>query len=135
MENWTGLFKWVIELSGEAKLVIALLLGLNIYFGITSYSVNEKYDILSDKYNVEAKDCQDRITKREEIWQNRMTIAVESNQKILNDYRDKTESNTKVLNDEIQAKLNEANAKNDRNIEKIIQLEIAYTKLANKIKP
>ena len=101
MNNY-NLFKWFINLNPEGKSIIALLLGLNIYFGYALYSTNqdykklmEQYSVLFKSYNDDTKDCANKIIKINAEWgirsdHYRNTIDQENRQRI-KDWEEKYE--------------------------------------------
>ena len=104
MIQWIPFFQWFIDLNGEAKAVIAILLGLVVYFGIINYNKNQELDELQKLVLSDSKECSKEVKKVTDIYQLQIQELNDKWQTLYNDYRDKVETENKVLTKEWERK-------------------------------
>lgn len=133
METVTGLYKWFVELGKEAQLVIALLLGLNLYFGYTSYTNTQELKELQKTYLADGKDCATKIAESNRSWSVRVDSINTKWQDRYDVYRTKTEDDIRTKSNQWEAKFNQLLEETRANQAKLAEVRQASDNIKTKI--
>lgn len=114
MTNWIPFFQWFVDLNGEAKAVIAILLAIGIYFGMMQHNTKQELDALQTLYNTDNKECSKEVAKVTEFYRVQLDSSNVKWQNKYNGYRDKVENENKILTKEWERKYENLSERFDR---------------------
>lgn len=134
MELWANLYKWVVELAGETKLAIAILLALVIFFGYTTFNISNKHDALMEKYTLQVdkngettkqldNQCNARVDTINARWEKKHEL-----------YRARVDEDTRALVQEIKKKNDALETAKDQLEAKLYSTQTTANNISNKLK-